>query len=101
MAKHLLAALLQGVISPLQSEIPMTRLLLSIGSLLALSATAQAQSGFRCQAFRMQPNGMLAVVQTVTITGTNGQVSMNPGTIFGPGVMMGLNIYEMYRQSCR
>ena len=67
-----------------------------------LPTAGNAQGSFPCQAFKMQPNGMLAVVQPVTITGPNGQVSMGPGMSFGPGVaMMGLNVYELYQRNCR
>ena len=69
---------------------------------LAATVAANAQGSFPCQAFQMQPNGMLLVVQPVTITGPNGQASLNQGMSFGPGTaMMGANIYEMYKQACR
>jgi hypothetical protein len=64
---------------------------------------ANAQLGFPCDAFQMQPNGMLAVIRPVTITSPNGgQVSMGPGVSFGPGASMsGVNMYVLYQQYCR
>jgi glycerol uptake facilitator-like aquaporin len=76
--------------------------LFSAAALMLLASSANAQGRFPCEAFQMQPNGMLAVVQSVTITGPSGQISMNPGMSFGPGVaMMGINVYDVYRQNCR
>jgi hypothetical protein len=74
----------------------------SIATALLISSAAQAQS-FPCHAFQMLPNGMLAVIQPVTISNPNGaRVSMNPGTSFGPGTQMaGLNVFALYQQNCR
>jgi len=74
--------------------------------ILALTRTADAQmmqgGSFPCQAFQMQSNGMLAVMEPVTIQGPNGSIKMGRGMSFGPGVsMMGINVYETYRQNCR
>lgn len=69
--------------------------------IFGLTQSAHAQ-GFPCQAFQMQPNGMLAVVQPVTIQGPNRQVQMNPGAVFGPNTAMaGINVYALYQQYCR
>jgi hypothetical protein len=68
-----------------------------------LVCPANAQFGFPCDAFQMQPNGMLAVIRPVAITSSDGgQVSMGPGVSFGPGVTMsGVNVYVLYQQYCR
>jgi hypothetical protein len=77
---------------------------LSLAALALLISTAatDAQISFPCQAFQMQPNGMLAVVQSVTITNGGASVQLNPGTSFGPGtVMAGINVYATFQQNCR
>ena len=76
-------------------------LLASVLVLPFVSFAIAQPSGFPCDAFQMQPNGMLAVVKPVTIRGANAVISMNPGMSFGPDVMtMGLNVYENYRKYC-
>jgi hypothetical protein len=79
------------------------RLLLSLGMTVAIAVTQVfAQSGgFPCDAFKVQPNGRLEVIRSVTITGPKGKMTLNPGISFGPeGLYMGANIFELYRKSC-
>jgi hypothetical protein len=79
------------------------RLLLSLGMTVAIAVTqAFAQSGgFPCDAFKVQPNGRLEVVRSVSITGPKGRMTLNPGISFSPeGLYMGANIFELYRESC-
>jgi len=69
---------------------------------MLISTSASLAQGFPCTAFQVQPNGMLAVVQSVTLTGPNGQITVNPGASFSPGVLwMGVNLYALYQQNCR
>jgi hypothetical protein len=70
---------------------------LSLTALALLISTSAHAQGFPCQAFQMQSNGMLAVVQSVTMTGPNGQITVNPGASFGPGTLwMGVDLYGLY-----
>ena len=90
--------------SAIHRKIPMSKsLFLSLGMIVASAVTqAFAQSGeFPCDAFKVQPNGRLEVVRSVTITGPKGKMTLNPGISFGPqGLYMGANIFELYRKSC-
>jgi len=71
-------------------------------SLISFSVYAQTAE-FPCASFRMQPNGLLEVVESVTLTTPTGQtVILRPGTRIGPGLKMGsLDVYELHRRSCR
>jgi hypothetical protein len=74
---------------------------LTMAALALLISTGANAQGFPCQAFQMQPNGMLAVIQSVTMKGPNGQITVNPGASFGPGSLwMGVNLYALYQQNC-
>jgi hypothetical protein len=76
---------------------------LAIASSLAMVASGASAQQFPCQAFQMQPNGMLAVVQPVTINSPNGGgMQISPGMSFGPGLlMMGVDFHALYLQNCR
>ena len=83
-------------------------------SLLALAATsvvltlvsgeARTQATvFPCDAFEMQPNGVLKVTKFVTVRDEGGRlVSLKLGASFSPNIeMAGVNIYGMYQEYCR
>jgi hypothetical protein len=81
----------------------MYRFLLAIAAFAAITTSANAQSDFPCQAFQMQPNGMLVAVQSVTLSSPGGgRVVTKPGVSFSRGTSVGgLDVYAAYQQYCR
>ena len=68
---------------------------------IVTSAAAQAQK-FPCQAFRLEPNGTLSVLQPMSIKTANGEVQFSPGTSLHPkDQFIGIDLYAVYRQHCR
>jgi hypothetical protein len=80
----------------------MYRFLLVIAAFAAITTSANAQIDFPCQAFQMQPNGILVAVQSVTLSSPGGgRVVTKPGVSFSPETSVGgLNVYAAFRQYC-
>jgi len=73
-------------------------------ALLLISFPIHAETmNIPCASFRLQANGLLEVLETVTLSTSAGQaVTLRPGVRFGPGLMLGgLDVYELHRQKCR
>jgi len=72
------------------------------GAAMAQLQQPQQQQTIPCNAFQKNPDGSWSPTRQVTISGPNGQGTMNPGVSFRPGVaFMGIDMATALEQQCR